>query len=323
MHYVLLALIIGAIFGLVSALVVYAAKKELSLVIAIIGGGAFLAGFFISWIDFWFALPNVGTIILVCLLLLGIGSLLLLRYFSSRYGRIGKSWINIMVIVIASGMIATPAYFGIHSAIFKGFNQAKYFDHIITYSENPLPFDDLISGNNLRVVDKGLASEIIQKSSPFGSNAEILELHIGKINGQLMWVASMGTDDIRIGTDNAGRKRNTVFGFIGVDLTDPTEDVVIIEQSFSIGYGLARTNKLERFVWKINPNYRPGVNAYYSMNDENEMRLIVPYYHVQSWRSEKKGSIGMTTYLQKVGGVLEFDSAGNLVKDYKDLTTLP
>ncbi|MHA1212710.1 MAG: hypothetical protein ACTSSH_09635, partial [Candidatus Heimdallarchaeota archaeon] len=33
--------------------------------------------------------------------------------------------------------------------------------------------------------------------------------------------------------------------------------------------------------------------------------------------------IAMTTFLEKLGGVLEFDSLGNLIKDYKDLTTLP
>ncbi|MCK5184064.1 MAG: hypothetical protein KAQ95_07150, partial [Candidatus Heimdallarchaeota archaeon] len=133
----------------------------------------------------------------------------------------------------------------------------------------------------------------------------------------------IGTDSIRIGTDNAERKRNTIFGFAGVDLTDPTKEIVVVEQSFTIGHYLARQKTLNRIIWKINPNYRAGDNSYFSMNDDNEMRLLVPYSVSKSWRVEKTYDIAMATYLEKLGGVLEFDSEGNLIEDYTDLLTLP
>jgi hypothetical protein len=151
----------------------------------------------------------------------------------------------------------------------------------------------------------------------------ILELHVGKIYGELMWIGVIGTDSIRIGTDNAGRKRNTIFGFAGVDLTDPTKEIVVVEQPFIIGHYLARQKTLNRIIWKINPNYRAGDNSYFSMNNDDEMRLLVPYSISKSWRGESTSDIAMATYLEKLGGVLEFDSEGNLIEDYKDFGDLP
>ncbi|MGC9778347.1 MAG: hypothetical protein HZR80_03810 [Candidatus Heimdallarchaeota archaeon] len=80
---------------------------------------------------------------------------------------------------------------------------------------------------------------------------------------------------------------------------------------------------LNRIIWKLNPNYRAGMNSYFSMNDEGQMRLLVPYSISNSWRIEKTSNLAMMTYLERLGGVLEFDSEGNLIKDYTELTTLP
>jgi hypothetical protein len=253
----------------------------------------------------------------------GIGTVVLLRIFSRNFGRLGRSPEKIVVLIIGAGLIIAPAIFGVSTAIYKGFDQAKYFDSILTVADEKEPFGSIITSEHLRVVDRDLAAELIQKSSPFGSNTMILELHIGVIDGDLMWIGAIGTDAIRIGTDNVGRKRNTIFGFAGVDLTDPQVPVKVINQTFEVGHYLARTKMLNRQVWKINPNYIAGYNTYFSMNPDGEMRLLVPYAISQSWKSEGVYGIGMTTYLQKLGGVLEFDASGALAKDYKDLSTLP
>ena len=317
------ALVMGAIFGVLATVVVWLAKGEFNLGTGIVGGGAFLAGFLVSLLQFWYTMPTWGSIVLVGLLIAGVGIIALLRLFSRSFGRLGRSPEKIAALAIGALILIGPVYFGLSSALWRGYDQAKYFDSILEFPDEKMPFNNIIEGENLRVVDSDLAAEIIQKSSPFGSNSMILELHVGKIYGELMWIGVIGTDAIRVGTDNAERKRNTIFGFAGVDLTDPTKEIVVVEQSFTIGHYLARQKTLNRIIWKINPNYRAGDNSYFSMNDDDEMRLMVPYSISKSWRVEKTYDIAMATYLEKLGGVLEFDSEGNLIEDYTDLLTLP
>jgi len=323
MLFIIAALIIGLIFGVLGTAVVWLAKGEFNLGTGIVGGGSFLAGFLVSLTLFWTSMPTWGSIILGCLLFAGIGTIAILRLFSRSFGRLGRSPEKIVALVIGALILVGPVYFGLSSVIWRGYDQAKYFDSILEFPEEKMPFNNIIEGKNLRVVDSDLAAEIIQKSSPFGSNSMILELHVGKIHGELMWIGVVGTDSIRIGTDNAGRVRNTIFGFAGVDLTDPTKEIVVINQTFKIGHYLARQKTLNRIIWKIDPNYRAGDNSYFSMNDDDEMRLLVPYSISKSWRGESTYDIAMTTYLEKLGGVLEFDSEGNLINDYKDFSTLP
>jgi len=323
MHIIVLALIIGIIFGIIATLIVWVARREVTPAMGIVGGGAFVGGFLIALTQLWFSMPTVATIILLVILVAGIGIIVLLRLFSRNFGRLGRSPEKIIVLIIGALLVLSPAAFGISAAIYKGFDQAKYFDSILTFADETEPFGSLITSEHLRVVDSDFAAELILKSSPFGSNTMILELHIGVINGDLMWIGAIGTDAIRIGTDNEGRKRNTIFGFAAVDLTDPQKPVVAINQTFEIGHYLARTKMLNRQIWKINPNYRAGYNSYFSMNPDGEMRLLVPYSISQSFKTEGTFGIGMTTYLEKIGGVLEYNAAGDLVKDYKDLTTLP
>ncbi|NHJ85684.1 MAG: hypothetical protein FK734_09500 [Asgard group archaeon] len=323
MLFVVTALIIGLIFGVIAAGVTWAIKRRLSPAVGIMSGAAFLAAFIIASIQFWFAMPTWGSIILVSLLVIGIGIIVLLRINSRKFKQVWQKPERIVVLLIGALIIVVPAYFGASSAIFKGFDQAKYFDSIIQFPEEKTPFSSIIHGDNLRVVDMDLAIELIQKNNPFGSNSMILDIHIGNVYGKLMWIGAIGSDDIMIGSDNLGRKRNSIFGFVGVDLTDPSEEVVKIEQTFSISSYLVRMKMLERIIWKINPNYRPGDNSYFSMNEDDEMRLLVPYSVSESWRIESDLGLGMTTYLEKLGGVLEFNSDGELVEDYKDLNDLP
>ena len=317
------ALIMGVIFGVIGTVVVWLAKGEFNLGTGIVGGGAFVAGFLVSLIQFWYTMPTWGSIVLIGLLIAGVGTIALLRLFSRSFGRLGRSPEKIAALAMGALILIGPIYFGLSSVIWRGYDQAKYFDSILEFPDEKMPFNNIIEGNNLRVVDSDLAAEIIQKSSPFGSNSMILELHVGKIYDELMWIGVIGTDSIRIGTDNAERKRNTIFGFAGVDLTDPTKEIVVINQTFTIGHYLARQKTLNRIIWKINPNYRAGDNSYFSMNDDDEMRLLVPYSISKSWRGESTYDIAMTTYLEKLGGVLEFDSEGNLIEDYTDFSLLP
>ncbi len=323
MLYVVLSLIIGLIFGVVSGVVVLISRRRFSPAVYIVAIGGFVGGFLISLSLLLFSMPSIGSIILVCLLLGGILTIVLSRFFSKSFGKLGRRAEGIFLLVLAGGMLATSAYYGVSSAIWKGYDQAKYFDSILQFPTTMLPFSETITGDHIRVVDSGLASELIQKSSPFGSNTLIQELHVGKINGKLMWIGVIGTDAIMIGKDNMGRTRNSIFGFAGVDLTDPTKPVVTVNQSFDIGHYLVRTKNLQRLIWKINPNYKQGDNSYFSMNDEGEMRMLVPYSIIQNWKIEKSNDIAMSTYLQKLGGVLEFDSEGNLINDYKDFSLLP
>lgn len=323
MHFAVLALLIGIVFGIIATLIVWIAKGEATPAMGIVGGGALLGGFLVSLTQFWFAMPTWGSIVLVGLIIAGIGVIVLLRLFSSSFGRLGRSPEKIIILIVGFGLLVGPVYFGVSSAIYRGFDQARYFDTVLEFPDEKRPFTNIVTADHLRVVDNDLAAEIIQKSSPFGSNTMILEMHIGKINGQLMWIGVIGTDSVRIGTDNAGRKRNSIFGFVGVDLTNPSAEVVVVEQTFAVGHYLARAKMLDRIIWKINPNYRAGGNSYFSMNDEGYMRLLVPYAISNSWRIENTNGIAMTTYLEKVGGVLEFDSEGNLIKDYHDLSELP
>ena len=323
MNMIVLALILGLVFGLLAGLVVFLGRGEFSPSVWVVAGGGFVAGFLVTLIGVWFSMPTWGTVILITLLIGGIGIVALLRLFSRSFGRLGRRWESIVMLVVAGGLLLSSSYFGLSSALWRGYDTAKYFDSILEFPDEKLPFNNIIEGKNLRVVDSDLAAEIIQKSSPFGSNSMILELHVGKIYGELMWIGVIGTDSIRVGTDNAERKRNTIFGFAGVDLTDPTKEIVVVEQSFAIGHYLARQKTLNRIIWKINPNYRAGDNSYFSMNDDDEMRLLVPYSISKSWRVEDTSDIAMATYLEKLGGVLEFDSEGNLIEDYTDFALLP
>ncbi|MGC9778346.1 MAG: hypothetical protein HZR80_03805 [Candidatus Heimdallarchaeota archaeon] len=161
----------------------------------------------------------------------------ILRLFSSNFGRLGRSPEKIVVLIIGALLLCGPIYFSLSSMIWRGYDQAKYFDSIIEFPDDKMPFNTIIDGENLRVVDSDLAEKLILQSSPFGSNTLIQELHVGKVNGTLMWI---GTDSIMIGSDNLDRKRNSIFGFAGVDLTDPSQPVVEIRQPFKIGHYLTR-----------------------------------------------------------------------------------
>ena len=170
---VLIALIIGAILGVIALAVMLVARKEFSPIVFIVAGAAFVGGFIIAWIAIWTVLPVVGTIIAVSLLLTGIGIIVLLRKFSRNFGRIGRDIAGIIALVIAGGMVLTPVYFFGSSAIYRGYDTASYFDTILEFPDSKMPFNNIVTGDHLRVVDSDLAEEIIQKSSPFGSNTEI------------------------------------------------------------------------------------------------------------------------------------------------------
>lgn len=125
MLFVVSALIIGIIFGVLATLVVWVAKWELSPAMGIVGGAGFLAGFLISLIQFWYFIPTWGTIVLVGLLLAGIGVIALLRLFTSNFGRLGRSPEKIVVLIIGALLLCGPIYFSLSSMIWRGYDQAR------------------------------------------------------------------------------------------------------------------------------------------------------------------------------------------------------
>ncbi|NPD90601.1 MAG: hypothetical protein HGN29_17960, partial [Asgard group archaeon] len=173
MNMLVLALILGLVFGLLAGFVVFVGKGEFSPSVWVVAGGGFVAGFLVTLIGVWFSMPTWGTVILMCFLIGGIGIIALLRLFSRSFGRLGRRWETIVMLVVAGGLLVTSSYFGLSSTIWRGYDTAKYFDSILEFPDEKLPFNNIIEGENLRVVDSDLAAEIIQKSSPFGSNSMI------------------------------------------------------------------------------------------------------------------------------------------------------
>jgi hypothetical protein len=127
MLFIVAALIMGLIFGVIGTAVVWLAKGEFNLGTGIVSGGAFLAGFLVSLIQFWYTMPTWGSIILLGLLIIGIGIIALMRLFSRSFGRLGRSPVKIAAVAIGALILIGPVYFGLSSAIWRGYDQAKSF----------------------------------------------------------------------------------------------------------------------------------------------------------------------------------------------------
>jgi len=129
------ALIMGVIFGVIATAVVWIAKGEFNLGTGIVGGGAFLAGFLVSLMQFWYTMPTWGSIILIGLLVAGVGTIALLRLFSRSFGRLGRSPAKIAALAMGALILIGPVYFGLSSALWRGYDQAKYFDSILEFPD--------------------------------------------------------------------------------------------------------------------------------------------------------------------------------------------
>ncbi|TFF88276.1 MAG: hypothetical protein EU549_03350, partial [Promethearchaeota archaeon] len=162
MHLLIISLIIGLAFGILAGLVILLSRRKFTPAVAIFAGAGFLAGFLASASLFWFSLPVVGSMVLGCLLIGGITIIVLSRFYSKSFGRIGRQIEGIIMLIIAGGMISASAYFGLSSMIWRGYDQAKYFDTVLITPDSNMPFNHIITGDNVRVVDSDLAIEIIQ-----------------------------------------------------------------------------------------------------------------------------------------------------------------
>lgn len=217
-----------------------------------------------------------------------------------RRARIGLFLTVLLTVSILGGMF-----------VFRINDRAQYFDEKLTYT-NELPFYQAITGEELRVVDRVLAQKIMDKSNVFGSNMAIKDIHLGNINGKTYWIGAASFDSIILSDDH-----NTIQGFLGVDFTDPTKEVIIIEQKFEAGYSLILNHDLQRIVHNHNYRYLASDNAYYSMNDAiGQMELIVPF-HVKDHvllGDENGGFITQDMWID--GGVLRINNKGDVVKEY-------
>ncbi|MCY3412721.1 MAG: hypothetical protein INQ03_13875 [Candidatus Heimdallarchaeota archaeon] len=229
---------------------------------------------------------------------------------ATRDERISKSvaWGTgiIMFLILGSMFVFTPV------------DNAEYFDDIIVYDDG-LPFNSKVEGHFLRVVDYELAEKIMLKSNFIGSNTHVTDIHLGKINDSTYWIGAVSfTGNKFIRSD-----LNHYQAFIAVDFRDPGIEPIVIRQEFHVGPELAMNKKLSRVVYNHDKDYRIGDNVYFTMGENQKMRLMVPYA-IQSPVFLGPSVAGFITQeIQKLGGVLEISSDGTIVKDYRDLSELP
>lgn len=214
--------------------------------------------------------------------------------------------IVIIVLTLGSISISTPV------------DNANYFDELLTY-DSGLPFHTKIDGAELRVVDYELAKQIMLKSNLLGSNTIITDIHLGKINGTTSWIGAVSFD----GNKFFRQKLNHYQGFIAVDFRDPQVSPILISEEFHVGAALVLNKKLSRVVYNHNSEYIIGDNTYFTQDSSGDMKLIVPYSIQANMYFGQSGAGIVTQEIQKMGGILEFDADGQLVKDYTDLTELP
>ncbi len=202
--------------------------------------------------------------------------------------------------------------------VYTSIDNAEYFDDLLVYDDG-LPFNSKVQGEFLRVVDFDLAQSIMKKSNNLGSNTQISDIHLGKINGSTYWIGAI----VFSGNKLIKSDLNHYQAFIAVDFKDPGIEPIIIKQKFNVGPQLAMNKKLSRVVYDYNPNINIGDNIYFTVNDDYNVRLMVPYT-IQAGVFLDAPNAGIVTQeIEKVGGVLEYDADGNLFKDYTDLNTLP
>lgn len=210
---------------------------------------------------------------------------------------------------------------GVNLMLYAPIDNAQYYDSIIEYEEDGLPFSNKVTGPELRVVDEPLASSIMKKSNRLGSNTKVSEIHLGHINGSTYWIGGVSFD----GNKFLRQDLNFYQGFIAVDFRNPEKPPIIIEQEFYIGKDLVLDRQLQRNVFEYNNNFKVADNTHFTMTTEGEMRLMVPY-SVQAdtfFEPGIAGSTFITQEIQKLGGVLEFAADGSIIADYTDPHDLP
>jgi hypothetical protein len=110
---------------------------------------------------------------------------------------------------------------------------------------------------------------------------------------------------------------------LAVDFSDPQKTPLKIDYEFHAGPNLVINKKLNRIINDYDLNYVVADNTYFTMNDEGDMRLMVPYSIRAPVLFGGYGAGIVTQEIFEMGGVLEIDRDGIIVEDYTDLTLLP
>ncbi len=226
---------------------------------------------------------------------------------------------NYLFAIILTLVLIMSSVIGISLVIYKPVDNGRYFDSLITYDDG-LPFRSTVDGSDLRVVDIDLAQSIMLKSNLLGSNTKITDIHLGKINGSTYWIGAVSFSGSKV----LRQDLNYYQGFIGVDFLDPQKPPIHITQKFYAGTELTFNRNIKKIIHNYNLNYLPGDNSYFTMTSDGDMRLIVPYSYQTAVMFGGIPNAGIITQgIQKIGGVLEINSKGEIIHDYKNLEKLP
>lgn len=178
---------------------------------------------------------------------------------------------------------------------------AAYFNTLITEAGNGPFFTTEIPTNSIRLITPELAQSLAEQHlSSFGSNMEVKSVHISIINGSLMWVAGIGSTNTIA--------ENYLAGLVLVSATDPSAEVVLVKQHFTLGEGLFFLNDIRMYSFEKNPTISYG-RAFITLTPENKWVYVVT-----------KIDLGVDL-IAKPAGVIIYDTDGNLIGEYTKETT--
>jgi len=201
-----------------------------------------------------------------------------------------------------TGIIVVAFFFTLFVA---GNNNAMYFDSFIEKSEG-FPIQNEVPDNMIRLTTQELVESIAsQHMGEFGSAVEIVNSHVGMIDGRLYWLVMVANKE------SWGAKYRTA-GIIAVDANDPDQPVRIIKEKFNIAEGLD-------FNPIIGANGQVGAKGYYGIGTEP---VYGDAYPVIS--PDNKWSIALTNYkpdmgfVRKYDGVYQIDQHGEVINHYTE-----
>lgn len=146
-----------------------------------------------------------------------------LEFALSQAHIFAKVAVTILLIVLIIG--------GAVVGIYAGYNNALYFDQFIQKGTG-LPINTEIPDNLLRLTTDTLAGSIAsQHMSEFGSNVQIINIHIIMYQGRLVWAAM-------IAREGSWSQIYSAEGLVIIDASNPDAPPQIIHQRFDFAEGL-------------------------------------------------------------------------------------
>jgi len=212
-------------------------------------------------------------------------------------------------LAILSGLL-TVALFLIFllTCIVAANNNAMYFDSFIIKSDG-FPIQNEVPDNMLRLTTQELAESIAhQHMGEFGSAVEIINSHVGMIDGRLYWLVMVANQE------SWGLKYRTA-GIIAVDANDPDQPVRIIKEKFNVAEGLD-FNPILGATGEVKAKGYYGIDPYNVYGDAYP--VIAP---------DNKWYIALTAFspdmglVRKYDGVYQIDQYGEVVNHYQ--TNIP